>query len=193
MSKGKDLNKRAYFWYYGKEVDILPKLEVNFVKKSVVDMEVDAIVNAANNSLLGGGGVDGAIHKKAGSGLLRECFTLGGCKTGEAKITGAYDIKNAKYIIHTVGPVYGESDRDEELLASCYKKSLDIAYKNKLKSIAFPGISTGVYGYPLNEAVKVSLGAVIEWAKNHPDVDIEVYFCAYREEEYKEYVKLLES
>ncbi|MGI6110482.1 MAG: O-acetyl-ADP-ribose deacetylase [Eubacteriaceae bacterium] len=164
---------------------------MSLVNGSVLDLQVDAIVNAANTSLLGGGGVDGAIHRAAGPDLLKECRTLNGCKTGEAKITGAYQIKSAKSIIHTAGPVYSGTDQDADLLASCYQNALELAFNNGCTSIAFPGISTGVYGYPLNEAAQVSLLAVTGWLEHHPDDVMNVFFCCFREAEMEEYKKLI--
>lgn len=169
------------------------KSQINIVQGSVVDMHVDAIVNAANSRLLGGGGVDGAIHLAAGPKLLEECRTLHGCNCGEAKITGAYNIKNANHIIHTVGPIYSGKDQDAELLSACYKNSLDLALENGCSSIAFPGISTGVYGYPIEEAAEVSLRAVESWLDAHPDVIMDVYFCCFREKELDAYKKLLQQ
>lgn len=156
---------------------------LNIVLGSVVDMHVDAIVNAANTSLLGGGGVDGAIHRAAGPRLLEECRTLNGCRTGDAKITGAYNISWAKYIIHTVGPVYSGREKDPELLSSCYRNSLNLALQNGCRSIAFPGISTGVYGYPKDKAAVVSCETVADWFRAHPDVEMSVYFACFRASE----------
>ncbi len=163
---------------------------ITIIHGSVVNMHVDAIVNAANESLLGGGGVDGAIHQAAGVELLKECISLHGCKTGQAKITKAYNIRNAKFIIHTVGPIYEGKKEDAKILASCYINSLNIAYENGLKSIAFPGISTGIYGYPLEEAASISLKAVSNWLENK-NYDIKVYFCCFKEQEYQTYLKLI--
>jgi O-acetyl-ADP-ribose deacetylase (regulator of RNase III) len=144
----------------------------------ITTLDVDAIVNAANSSLLGGGGVDGAIHRAAGPELVHECRLLGGCKTGDAKMTGGHRLK-ARHIIHTVGPVWRGGDAGEPaLLASCYRKSLELADEAKLSTIAFPSISTGIYGYPVDAAATIAVATVMEWlgAHEHPR---DVVFCTF--------------
>lgn len=148
------------------------KTTIDLVKGDITTQAVDAIVNAANSSLLGGGGVDGAIHRAAGEQLLAECRTLGGCPTGEARITRGYKLP-AKHVIHAVGPVYWQEQNPAKLLASVHEWSLRLAQENHLKTIAFSAISTGVYGYPLNEASEVALGTVVNYIKTHqPDFEL---------------------
>ena len=150
------------------------------------------IVNAANESLLGGGGVDGAIHRAAGPELLAECRTLGGCKTGQAKITKGYKLK-ADYIIHTVGPVYSFHENPEKLLADCYRNSMDLAQQHDIHEIAFPAISTGVFGYPKQEAAEIAVSVVRKWLEDHPDYEMLVHFVCFGKRDYEVYESVLTS
>ncbi len=165
--------------------------EVTIKQGDITQEKVDAIVNAANKSLLGGGGVDGAIHRAAGPELLEECRTLGGCETGEAKITRGYRL-SAKHVIHTVGPIYGRSGgKDAELLAGCYKNSLILAKKNGLKTIAFPAISTGVYGYPKEDAAQVVCKTVNDFISKDDSLE-EIRFVLFSGSDLKLYEKVFE-
>ncbi len=164
---------------------IINNCKLRLVKGDITKREVDAIVNAANRQLLPGGGVCGAIHKAAGKELAKECAEIGFCETGEAVITKGYNLP-AKYVIHTVGPVYSGSEKDSLLLSNCYKNSLKLAVENNLNSIAFPSISTGIFGYPVEEASRVALSSIIDFLKSNgkpslvemvlfSDSDYEVY------------------
>ena len=154
------------------------KNQIQVVQGDITKLDCDCIVNAANRSLLGGGGVDGAIHRAAGPELLAECRTLHGCRTGEAKITKGYRLK-AKYIIHTVGPIYSGTAEDAAQLADCYRNSLNLAREHDVHSIAFPAISTGVYGYPLEDAAEIAVKTVAQWLEDHADYAMQVIFCCF--------------
>jgi len=165
------------------------KLKIEIHKGDITKLNIDAIVNAANTTLLGGGGVDGAIHRAAGKELLDECKTLNGCKTGEAKITKGYNLF-AKYVIHTVGPVWnGGKHNEDELLAHCYRNSLKLAVENGIKSIAFPAISTGVYRFPLKRATKIAMDAVTKFLNANNEIE-KVIFVAFDDETRKTYQRI---
>lgn len=156
----------------------------------ITRLEVDAIVNAANSSLLGGGGVDGAIHRAAGPELVQECRMLHGCKTGEAKITRGYRLPT-KHVIHTVGPVWnGGQHQEDELLASCYRKSLELAFQHGLSTVAFPAISTGIYGFPLERATQIAVQTVQDFLQDH-DLPHQVTFVCFGEQALKTYQQVL--
>ena len=165
---------------------------IEIERGDITTYSVDVIVNAANNSLLGGGGVDGAIHSAAGPELLEECRRLHGCETGKAKITSGY-LLPAKYVIHTVGPVWnGGGQGEEDLLRSCYLESFLLAKEYRLRTIAFPCISTGVYGYPFEEACRAALGEVFQFVKNFPDAFDKIYFVCFGEEDFLRYMKVFQ-
>lgn len=154
------------------------KNQIQVVQGDITKLDCDCIVNAANRSLLGGGGVDGAIHRAAGPELRAECRTLHGCRTGEAKITRGYRLK-AKYIIHTVGPIYSGTLEDAVRLADCYRNSLELAKAYDIHSIAFPAISAGAYGYPLDAATPIAVDTVADWLQSHANYDMRVIFCCF--------------
>ena len=160
---------------------------IELLIEDITKLKVDAIVNAANSSLLGGGGVDGAIHRSAGFELLEECKALNGCNVGEAKITSAYNLPSKK-VIHTVGPIWeGGNNNEEILLSSCYQNSLEIAFNNNLQTIAFPGISTGVYGYPIENACKIAYKTI----SNYENIDFfeKILLVCFDKQLYNEYEK----
>ena len=165
---------------------------VKIIQGDITKLAVDAIVNAANTSLLGGGGVDGAIHRAAGPELVAECRMLNGCKTGDAKITKGYKLP-AKYVIHTVGPVYQDGSRGEpELLYSCYRKSLELAARNGVKTVAFPCISTGIYGYPFDESCGIALKAIRDFFALDDSIK-EVILCCFGAADYAKYTELVKQ
>lgn len=167
-------------------------MKLRLIKGDITKVHADAIVNAANTSLLGGGGVDGAIHRAAGPMLLEECRTLGGCPVGEARITGGYNLP-ARFVIHTVGPVWNGGNHGEpEKLASCYHNSLLLAFEHQCKTVAFPGISTGVYGYPKEKAAVIAINEVKKFLETH-DFPKEVIFVVFDDESYRIYDKLLQQ
>lgn len=151
---------------------------LKIVQGDITKLTIDAIVNAANKSLLGGLGVDGAIHRAAGPKLLAECRQLHGCETGQAKITNGYQLP-AKYVIHTVGPIYSGSNQDDELLRNCYLNSLALAKSRGLHSIAFPAISTGAYGFPASRAAHIAFAAVRTWLEQNADYQMKIIMCAF--------------
>ncbi|MDQ1326957.1 MAG: O-acetyl-ADP-ribose deacetylase [Candidatus Poribacteria bacterium] len=172
------------------------KTKLSLTVGDITKQKTDAIVNAANSSLMGGGGVDGAIHRAGGPKILEECMKIrekqGGCDTGEAVITTGGDLP-AKYVIHTVGPIWGGGNRKEpELLANCYKNSLKLAVENGIKTISFPSISTGAYGYPIDQAGEAALKAIIDFLKKDDSVN-EVIFVLFNDSTYKRYETALKS
>jgi len=164
--------------------------KIDIARGDITKLEVDAIVNAANTRLLGGGGVDGAIHRAAGPELLAECRTLGGCEAGEAKITRGYRLP-AGFVIHTVGPIWhGGTHGEPEILANCYRNSLQVAVENEIKTIAFPAISCGAYGYPLQEAAQIAVGTTRHFLKGEHKID-KVIFVLWSDDIYEAYLRLL--
>jgi O-acetyl-ADP-ribose deacetylase (regulator of RNase III) len=182
VGQGRDFENSAVEWRSMSSVT--HRIEV--VQGDITQLQVVAIVNAANSSLLGGGGVDGAIHRAAGPRLLDECRKLGGCRTGDAKITKGYDLP-AKFVIHTVGPVWSGGGQDEDdLLRSCYERSLRLAVENGVRSIAFPAISTGVYRFPLERATRIAVNTVAEFLRGEPSID-RVVFATFGDGAYQTY------
>ena len=164
---------------------------LELVEGDITQQDTEAIVNAANSSLLGGGGVDGAIHRAAGPELLAECRTLGGCPVGEARITRGYRLK-AKYVIHAVGPIYRGTPEDAELLASAHRYALRLASEHGITSVAFPAISTGAYGYPMEEAAPVALRTVVDYLRHHPEIRL-VRFVLFGRRAYQIYAAALKT
>ncbi|MEO0839890.1 MAG: O-acetyl-ADP-ribose deacetylase [Cyanobacteria bacterium J06643_5] len=163
------------------------------ILNDITKLKVDAIVNAANSSLLGGGGVDGAIHRAAGKELVMECRSLGGCKTGDAKLTKGYNLP-ADFIIHTVGPVWqGGNDGEPELLTSCYRKSIKIALERKFESLAFPCVSTGIYGYPKDKAAEIAVKTCSEELKNNSSQisNLNIIFCCFGQDDFEIYQQII--
>ena len=168
------------------------KNRMEVVQGDITKMQTEAIVNAANSSLLGGGGVDGAIHRAAGPDLVHECRLLGGCKTGQAKMTKGYRLP-AKYIIHTVGPVWnGGHQKEPELLASCYRESLKLAANNQIATLAFPAISCGIYGYPIPQAAQLAIREVASFLETNPAIQ-KVFFVCFEDDVFEAYREALEG
>ena len=164
---------------------------IKIVKEDITQLKVDAIVNAANSTLLGGGGVDGAIHKAAGPLLLEECRKLNGCKTGDAKITQGYNLP-AKFVIHTVGPIWnGGNYNEDEFLAKCYHNSLQLAVENNIRTIAFPAISTGVYRFPMEQAAQIAIKTTIKFLNSNKSIEKVIFVC-FDDKTYPIYLKILE-
>jgi O-acetyl-ADP-ribose deacetylase (regulator of RNase III) len=166
-------------------------IEIEVITADITTLAVDAIVNAAKESLLGGGGVDGAIHRAAGPRLLEECKSIGGCPTGQARLTKGYNLP-AKYVIHTVGPVWqGGGHGEDELLAACYRHSLSLALRTHIRSIAFPAISTGVYRFPLDRAATIAANETVRFLETYPEFD-RVIFCCFDETTHDAYARAVE-